>query len=541
MRKPSLVAAAFFVLLLALIVPVAMVRLPPLLDYPNHLSRLWLLGGGAAIPPVSSMYRIEWTVLTNIGIDLLTVPLTRIFSAETVGAFYVALSIVLVPLGAALLNRTIYGGWHWWCLGFPIIAWNAAVLAGFLNFQIGIGLALFAAAADPALARRGLPQAFLVRVAIGALLTVIHLFGLFFYTTLLCGLALGPDLRALRDRAGLVQAAGRLLPVVAAVGLVLAGFLLTAPALPGAHQAADAPSLLDDVRIGFSELFSLHKAKSAFAWIWTYSLPIDLAVLVLALTPLALALIRGRLRVHAGLLLVLLALCVLFVLTPFQLAGAYWIDRRFAVMAPFVLAPALRPELPLRQMQSAAVLLFVLSLGRAAFIGYVWELRQSDVAAVERTLEHVPAGTAVLPVEHRRPPRTYGPLGRYFSGSEVSYGHYPTLAVRERHAFVPTLFTARGGQPVRVLPPWDAIATPGSWLVSVHSLTDPAVQQKNARDAPYVLIWQEHYDYVLVVNADILDMNGTFTPPPQLQLVADEGFAQLYRVLRNGSAINAAE
>src|SRR3954447_4470597 len=154
MRTSTLVAA-FTLLLGALVVPVTLVHLPPLFDYPNHVARLWLLGGGVAVPPLSHIYAVEWTALTNIGIDLLAVPLTKLVSAETVGALYLALCLVLVPLGAALLNRAIFGRLHWWCFAFTILVWSGAVLAGFLNFVIAMGVALLAAAADPALLRGG--------------------------------------------------------------------------------------------------------------------------------------------------------------------------------------------------------------------------------------------------------------------------------------------------------------------------------------------------------------------------------------------------
>lgn len=540
-RRPGPVAVAFLLLLAGLLIPVFAVRMPPLLDYPNHVSRLWLLGGGAAMPPLSSIYAVEWTALTNIGIDLLAVPLTRLFSAETVGAIYLALGITLVPLGTALLNRSLHGPLTWWSLGFPLLAWNGAVLAGFLNFEIGLGAALLAAAADGAIARRGPAPAFLARAAIAAALTLLHLFALGFYAALLCGLALGPELRALRSRAGLARAALRLLPPLAAVGLVLIGFLLAAPALPGAHSAANAGSLLGDLRGGFGGLLSWQKAKSALAWLWTYDLRLDLAMLVLALLPAGYAAWRGRVRIHGGLLLVAAGLGLLFVLVPFQLAGTFWVDRRFAFMAPFVLAAAVRPELPRQEWRiAAAALLFALSLGRSGFILQVWQLRQADVAATERVLALVPPGSAVLPVEHRPPPRNYGPLGRYFGGGEASYGQYPTLAVRERLAFVPTLFTARGKQPLRVLPPWDAIAVPEGWLVTVHALTDPAAQKTHGWAAPYTRMWRDHYDYVLVVNADMPDAYGPFVPPAELSLIADEGFARLYHIRREAGGLTAA-
>src|SRR3954468_1698730 len=117
MRTSTLVAA-FTLLLGALVIPVTLVHLPPLFDYPNPGARLWLIGGGAAVPPMSSIYAVEWTALTNIGIDLLAVPLTKFLTAPAVGQLYLALGLVLVPLGATLLHRAIYGSFHWWCFAF---------------------------------------------------------------------------------------------------------------------------------------------------------------------------------------------------------------------------------------------------------------------------------------------------------------------------------------------------------------------------------------------------------------------------------------
>ncbi len=42
--------------------------------------------------------------------------------------------------------------------------------------------------------------------------------------------------------------------------------------------------------------------------------------------------------------------------------------------------------------------------------------------------------------------------------------------------------------------------------------------------------WRERFDYVLVLNADMPDGAGPARPVPGLELVADEGFAQLLRI-----------
>ena len=129
------------------------------------------------------------------------------------------------------------------------------------------------------------------------------------------------------------------------------------------------------------------------------------------------------------------------------------------------------------------------------------------------------------------PARRSAPRGRYYGGGgPMLYEHQPALAVFWRHAYVPILFASRGKQPLRVLPPWNEIAGPDNTpAVSVHRLldSDRAVLPENTE---YVRAWRTRFDYVLVLNADQPDDEGPMTMPPELEPVADEGYAQLYRV-----------
>ena len=127
-----LTLACVLAALAALALPVALVHVPPLLDYPNHFARLWLLAGGIEQPPISAMYAADWSVaLTNIGVDLIAATLGRVIGADLLGHLLVAAALILPPLGAILLNCAVFGGWHWWQVGFPILAWNSTLLAGF--------------------------------------------------------------------------------------------------------------------------------------------------------------------------------------------------------------------------------------------------------------------------------------------------------------------------------------------------------------------------------------------------------------------------
>ncbi len=530
-----LVPAALFVTFAALLVPVLVAAIPPLEDYPNHLARLWLLSGGTNLPPVSEMYRVSWDTFTNIGIDLLTYGLGGLVPYEIMGRVFVAASVLLPPLGGVLLWRTVYGGTHWWQLAFGLLAWSAGVVNGFLNFEIGLGLALLAAAADPALARRGPATAAVARALLAALLMLMHVFALAFYAALLAGLALGPDLRALGRRDILLRAAQSILAIGAALALPAVLLVLFAPSLPGAHEGRGLNTAWQDLQAGFALLRTdpVYKVNSALLGVRAYSDRLDVLTLAVLGLPVLASLLLRRLKAHAGLLLAVAGLMACYLVLPDYLAGTFWIDRRFALMAPLALAAALRPDLPPRPAGALAAALVAMSLVRTGHVASVWHERQADVASLRRALASVPPGAAILPLEHRFKRAEGGPPGRYTTMGEPSHRHMHTLALPWRLAFVPTLFTARGKQPLEVLPPWNTIVEPdGGTPPSVNALTDPAILARFLGRAPYARAWRERFDYALVLNADMPDDNGPFTPPDGVELVADEGFAQLYRINR---------
>ena len=530
-----LASVALLASLAALLLPVLVAAIPPIDDYPNHLARIWLLAGGASLPPVSEMYRVSWDTLTNIGIDLLAAGLGGLLPYDAIGRGFIAAAVVLPPLGGVLLWRAVHGGTHWWQLCFGLLAWSAGLLYGFLNFEIGLGLALLAAAADPALTRRGPLTTALGRALLGALLLLVHLFALVFYAALLAGLALGPDLRALLRRDGLLRAAGSVLVIAATLAVPALLLVLLAPSLPGDHAGTSLGSILGDFRTNLAEFVAnpRYKVSRVVFGVRGYADWMDGLTLAVLGLPVLASLAFRRLAVHAGLLLMVLALVGLYFVIPQYTAGTYGIDVRFALMAALALPCALRPDLPPRLAGALAAALLTVSLARTAHVGWIWHARQADSAAVARAVASVPPGAAILPLQHRVRRLTGGPPGRFTIVGAPSYAYLPNLALPWRLAFVPTLFSARGKQPVQVLPPRDDLVEPdGGVLPSVHALTRPATYARDVGDARYLNGWRERFDYALVVNADMPDDDGPFTPPPGLALVADEGFAQLYRIDR---------
>lgn len=529
--RTSLTVAAVALSVAALLLPSLLATVPPLVDYPNHLARLWLLAGGAAEPGLLGYYRVGWDTWTNVGMDLVGSAMAHVLPFEQAGRILVAAGCLFAPLGGVLLWRQAHGGWHWWQLSFPLLAWNMGLVFGFLNFTLGIGLALLFVAAEPALARLHPALRAAVRLAFGCVLLLTHIFSLPLYAALLGGLALGPGF------AGMLRPDRRLplLRELAGIGGVVAAplvLLLLAPSRPGAQAGASAGSLAWEFLRGFAAVLHdpLGKLQELFAGVLAYDARVDVLTALVLLAPVAVALLVRRVAVHAGLLVAGLGLAGLFFVFPHSLAGTAYIDLRFALMAPFALAAALRPELPYAAARYAAAALLLATFVRTGTVAWTWSQRQADVDAMARALEPVPRGAAVLPLQHRLARVAEGRAGRYLLNGMPVFSHLPALAVPWAGAFVPTLFAARGKQPLQVLPPWSALSEPeGGMLAGLHVLDDPALLAASLRYDGFLDRWRQ-FDYVLVVNADVPDLGGPFRLPAALQLVRDEGFAVLYRI-----------
>ena len=526
--SPAWLPAGIGLSFVALLVPLLLAPLPPLTDYPNNLARFWLLAN-ADRPPMPGVYAVTWDTWTNIGIDLMAVALSRVTELQLAGRLITAVSILIVPLGGALLWRSLHGRWHGWQAAFGILAWSFELLDGFMNFRISLGLALLAAAFEVTWPSRSAWRLAAVRIGCGSAILLFHPFGFMFYGILLCGVALGPRL-PLRQWTTWLQAPG---PVIAALAVPLALLLVGSPRLSGDGGGLHAAAA--DMLEGFRQdlVAPGFKIVGLFTALRTYSNAADgMAVACLAIPVIASAAV-GRLTVHVGLLTAAATCLVAYAVSPFALAQAEWVDRRFVCMAPLALAAALRPDLPRRPALACTMLLLGGSLLRTGFIAVAWQARQADQAALARALAPVPPGAAVFAVEHRIGAAPNPPLGRMLTVGEPTFRHAVTLAIPWRHAFVPTLFAIRGQQPVRVLPPWDELAAvTGGSLISVDALARPDAYRAVIAANPFLAHWRDRMDYVLVLNADMPDINGPFVPPAALELVTDQGYAQLFRIKR---------
>ncbi len=500
--------------------------MPPIMDLPNHLARIWLIAGGAAELPLAEIYKIDFAKAGgNVGVDLIAATLARTVPILWVSKFLIALAFLGPPLGGVVLNRALVHKFHPYQMTFLTLAWSTTAIAGFVNFQISLGAALFGVAIVAAKSDGLSKPNFLLHLTISSILILIHPLGLGFYAAAMFGLQIGPELRSkfaytaardvLRRLAGIL--CGVMAPVVF-MRLVFSGVPGTAPPRPFWGDPANIVDPIHILTILFSPVLSYNLVGDILT-----SLPI--AALVLC------TLIGRRLRVHAGLALVAGVLFVLSPVAPDAFGDGSWLPQRFPIMAALLFLAALRPQnsADVFSRKWLPIALPLLALSRTLWITWVWMSRQGDIAALDETMNSIAPGSSVVTLQQETRDWRLAPTGRYMIGSpngvRATGRHLGGLVVIDRHAFIPTLFSVPGQHALEIAPGWRRKA------VIASSIPYPRQLGATVSGDPYLKTWRANFDYVLVLNADLASISSfDRVALTHLEAVADHGFARLYKV-----------
>ncbi len=451
---------AIALLCLVLLAPFLLVDVPPLLDYPNHLARAVLLASGAADPFLSRMYAAHWAVIPNLGTDLVLPPLLRVLPVHLAGRIVAAVCMLLPVAGTIAYARAVFGRFAPWPLASGLVAYNAMLLFGFLNFVAAIGIALLLAAGWIAWRERH-PAAVVTFATIGTVaLFFCHLMGVLFFYVLIAG----HEFQQLRLRRAHWKAVpARLATLVPSFAAVLCLYLVS-PLAP----------LADRTRfLSFAD-----KATQLVFPFANYVLPLDVLTACAVGTFLLACLAKRRCRVSlaGGVGFVLTVL--LFLATPWAFKGAYFLDSRFAIMAGFLLFGALLPTaLPRVAARSAVVVVTLLLAVRTAVVAYAWDQHDRDVADLRTVIATVRPGERVLvaSVTPQEAPDYWRnvPLSRRLSlGFRLDH-HLPALLLIERRAYWPFLFDNPSQQPVTTLPPYRELAEHAGSILPHRALAEP--------------------------------------------------------------------
>jgi hypothetical protein len=503
--------ATVIALAIILAVPFCLVDVPPVLDYPNHLARYFVLAHfDDAI--LSQMYAPHWRILPNLGMDAIGAALLRVTDVHVGGRLLLALSLFAPVVGVVIYHRVVFGRNSWWPLASGLTAYNGAFFLGFMNFLLSLGLALVGGAVWIALSRH---KWVLGKVAFGAFATALifscHIFGALLFALLIGG----GEIEQLWER----RRSGALMPrdIVCRVGT------LGAAITPAVVLYFLSP--LAEETVAGGQWRGLDKFWMVFAPFMTPNAGLTLFTGVVAFS--LLMLVRRYVQLAPGMPLVFGVLVFAFLVAPSSVKGGTVVDLRFAVMIGLLLFAGIQP----RFLPRPAIL--VVAVGaliaiRSGYIGMMWFNHRHDVADVRAALAMVEPGARVMVARGKPGSLTdVQPPERALPGLYRLDGHIAALLVIERRAFWPLLFANPAQQPLIVKPPFDQIAQPLSEPVEWQLLGEESYSAETLRSVRYLSHWRENFDNVLLI--DPVD----FAPTPRGLLPAYLGpYAQLFRIAR---------
>ncbi len=405
-----------------LLAPLLIVDVPPLVDYPNHLARLFLLARGAADPMLAPMFTVQWGVIPNLAIDVIGPPLLRLLPVHAGGRVLLAIVLLLPFAGVLAMQRAVFGRVSPWALASALILPSGAFLLGFLNFVAGLGAAMLLAALW--IARRPL------------LLTTLGMAALFFCHLMAVVFALVLIGSHQAARAWHARSIRPLLP-------------LAPLAVPPALLYALAP--LGAVTSPTEYLPLGAKLAQLLAPFTSYLLWLDLLTALSVAAYLLAAATARRLALPLGIGPALATLAALFAAAPYAFKGTQSLDTRFAFMAALLLFAGLRPAMGRPAITGFAAL----TLTRIAILAIAWWGWRADLADFRALIAEVPPGARVFVATAPRPP---GPLARRLSNGIPTDTHLPALLLIERRAFWPLLFDEPTQQPLMLTPAFQALA-----------------------------------------------------------------------------------
>ena len=507
-----------------LLLPFAVTRIPPLLDYPDHVAEMYVIAQASHIADLSKVYSIHWTVVANSGVELVMPLLLRWFALWPTGDGFLALSLLLPLAGCATFSRAAFGRWSAWPLAGGLMAYNTLFLLGFMNFLIGLGAALLAASAWISFRGRSPIRTIVFAIPVAVGLFFIHLFGLVFFALLIGAHELIALIGPRGGRwPGFETTLRRLLPDV----LV---FVLPAWLLLGSTLADTAgPTQRQPLNIKLGELF--------YPFLTYFQTPERLLTLAVLATMAAL-LWRHKAIIAPQSAIVLIILLVAWPFVPHVYKNTGYIDARFPIMMGYLLFAGFMPiELPRRLGVALGAVIALLIVVRVGAVAQVWAGHNQDLAELDRLIAHVEPGSPVLAVDVPNPQVTRYWLTHdrrnWMNAAYIkTYYHDPALLITERHAFWPRLFTGLGKQPVVVNPAYADVTAPEGELPDYHELAADQPSPAALADAPYLHDWQDKFDYVLVMAAGAAgDLRGLRTD--RLALIEQTEFAALFRVLHH--------
>jgi len=468
---------AIILLAAASLLPTLLVDIPAMADYLNHLARMYVLTD-AGTPNENPYYEVTFVLYPNLAMDLIVPQLARFMEVESATRFFFFGSQLLIVTGAIAIEWTIKRRQE--------IAAFAALLAlqsmpfsyGFTNFEFGLGVALFGIASWMAFEH----YKWHVRLATHALF-VCALFLAHFFALGVYGLVVGIcELRRMFvDRFD----PGRATATV----MMLAGPVLILMLILGATGGAIGATG-NEWAFGWKPLWFALSLNG-------YNVMLSAASMTTLLVLLGYLSITGKLELSGAGKWIGVGFLIAFISIPFKLFGARMADIRI-IPAALLILPAFLSVRPAKQPISfPGIVVSTLVVLNAGYTAYVWLSYRSDYVEMKASFALLRPSSFILVGDSRT-----GEVSSTLLTDAPMY-RAPTLAVHYAKAFVSSLYTIAGAEPIEVRSDLKHLEV----STATESYTPPSLTTLRALaygqdvpDAPhYLRNWKRDFQYVYLL------------------------------------------
>jgi hypothetical protein len=488
------------------IIPFAATPIVPTIDFYNHVARYFVLSRIDGDGFLQRYYASNWSLLPNIGMDVLGVGVLRALPALAAAKLLLILILLVQYSGILFFSRQVTGRYSLRValLTLPLL-YSYIFFWGFANFLLGLGLAFWAAGWWMRMRDR-LPVALPVACIAAIAIFLTHGLAFALYGMLLGMIELGLFLeRPQRRLVDLVKAAAPLV-VQAIIPVLLFRMATTSKSADGLTNADESVRrLMDSGRLArrLGELV-VYRLQTIIRVAEAPALWFDVLTFLATIAILAMLCIRGVVTIPRRMWPAILLGLTLVVVIPPAMFGVGYVADRMPLFLALILVGSLsfRPTNG-RLERACMVVLAVMVAARIGFIGVDWSRYRSEMEQFQTVAKAMPPQSLVSGFDVQ--------LGRDDSVDTRCAMYPPLLALLDGHAT--PLFAYATQQPLTLVGPLAAAVE--RMPKSIGQTDAPAYY------ASYIAAAQAQgqFRYLLICNADRLK-----TPyPPGTRVAATAG------------------
>ena len=138
----SLNAIVLFLVICAVLVPIWLTEITPLVDLPNHAARVHIISNYETSEFFKEKFEIVYAPIPNMALDLVMVPLTNVIGLWNASRVFLSLTVLLFFLGCYLIGTYDSSSFPYSALFAAFLVYSGTFFYGYLNYVSSVSLFL---------------------------------------------------------------------------------------------------------------------------------------------------------------------------------------------------------------------------------------------------------------------------------------------------------------------------------------------------------------------------------------------------------------